>query len=203
MSDENTLQQNTQDIQPTVVVSGNSSPTNKRNPAGLVLFIFLLLVVAGIISYFLLFKGKATSPVVTATPTLMPTSRVPTSTPISSPTASLKPTGPVSCSDPQCLASNFLQCKASKLTMPFGGGGNSTYIITVFGLENGKCHYSSKVVDQNGAPLISEVDCVVPKELITDDIITHFFGNDKMPGKEKILAEQTKIETDYCKKVNR
>lgn len=91
---------------------------------------------------------------------------------------------------------SFLQCSPSELKMPFMG--TNTLVITVFGIENDKCHYVSKVIDKNGAEIFSGTDCSVPKELITEDLFGHFFGQDKAPGKEKTLAEQTKIEADYC-----
>lgn len=104
----------------------------------------------------------------------------------------------VAFTDPTSFAPSFLQCSPSELKMPFPG--NNTYISSMFGIENGKCHYTLKVVDQKGVTL-AENDCKVPKELISEDILGHVFGNDKAPGKEKVLAEQNKIEADYCIKL--
>lgn len=108
---------------------------------------------------------------------------------------------PASCTDPSCLMSYFLACQPSELKMPFVQ--NNTFQITVLGLENGKCHYQSKVVDQNGVVITGGTnDCSVPKEMLTNATFGHFFGEDKAPGKEKVKAEQDKIEQDYCKKSN-
>lgn len=104
----------------------------------------------------------------------------------------------VTCTDPTCLAPRFLSCSLTELKMPFQE--QFTYVISVLGIENGKCHYTSKVVDQNGTVVQSEVDCKVPKELVTSDVLGHFFGQDKASGKEAIKAQQDKIESDYCTK---
>jgi hypothetical protein len=104
----------------------------------------------------------------------------------------------VAYTDPPSFAPSFLKYGPSELKMPFPG--NNTYVATALGVENGKCHYILKVVDQNGVAL-NGIDCQVPKELITTDILDHVFGNDNAPGKEKILAAQNKIEADHCQKL--
>jgi hypothetical protein len=105
---------------------------------------------------------------------------------------------PVRCTEPQCLFPHFLNCTPSELKMPFMEG--TTFIITIFGVENGKCHYAAKVVDENGnvARGMPSSDCLVPVEKITENTFDHFFGADNVPGKEAIKAEQDKIEADYC-----
>jgi len=119
----------------------------------------------------------------------------------SAPTASPSPSpAPAAYSDPPSFVPSFLRCSASELKTPFVGA--DVFVITVFGLDNGKCHYAAKVVDKTGVALQIGVgiDCIVPKELITEDLLGHLFGYDKAPGREKTFAEQNKIETDYCKK---
>ena len=76
------------------------------------------------------------------------------------------------------------------------------YVITVFGMENGKCHYSAKIINASGdvIPGMPATDCYVPKEKISEGTFWHFFGQDKEPGNEAIKAEQDKIEADYCTK---
>ncbi|MGC9610848.1 MAG: hypothetical protein ABSE68_01350 [Minisyncoccia bacterium] len=108
---------------------------------------------------------------------------------------------PVAYTDASSFSQSFLRCIPSELKMPFPG--NSTYVITVFGVENGNCHYATKVVGQNGAAVSGAggVDCKVPEGLIsTSDILGHLFGVDKGPGREAMKAEQDKIEANYCKK---
>ncbi|HEY5475393.1 MAG TPA: hypothetical protein VIK11_01645 [Tepidiformaceae bacterium] len=100
--------------------------------------------------------------------------------------------------DPPSFASSFLQCSPGELQMPFGG--TNTYVVTVFGMEAGNCHYASKVVDPKGGVVQSGGDCRVPQALVNGDLLGHFFGQDAGPGKEATLAQQTKIETDYCQK---
>jgi hypothetical protein len=102
---------------------------------------------------------------------------------------------PVKCSDASCFQPQFLACTSSVMTMPFVEG--SFFIITVFGNENGLCHYAATVVDKNGNPLPGgppSTDCRVPIEKITKDTFGHFFGQ----GTEPIKAEQDKIASDYC-----
>ena len=94
-----------------------------------------------------------------------------------------------------CLQPQFLACASSVMTIPFVEG--SFFTITVFGKENGLCHYSAAVVDKDGNAVAGgppAADCRVPIEKITKDTFGHFFGQ----GTESIKAEQDKIENDYC-----
>ena len=107
--------------------------------------------------------------------------------------------GPIQCEDPSCFSPHFLTCTPSELKMPFSEG--NTYIITVFGVENGKCHYALKMIDQTGALLSGGpglLDCSVPLEKISADTLGHFFGADQVEGQEGIKAVQDQIEKDYC-----
>ena len=152
-----------------------------------ILIIVLVVIVLVVGGYFVFVKkGSA--------PAGAPTS---TSTPIAGQPG--QAAAPITYTDPASFSSGFLQCSPSVLKMPFGG--TNSYIITVFGVEGGTCHYASKIVDQNGVAFQGTVDCQVPKPLITSGILDHLFGQDKAPGKEAILAAQTKIETSYCKKI--
>ena len=105
---------------------------------------------------------------------------------------------PVQCTEPSCLFPHLLNCTPSELNAFMEEG--TTYMITVFGVEDGKCHYTAKVVDENGnvAGGMPSTACLVPMEKITEDTFNHLFGIDKEPGKEAIKAEQDKIEADYC-----
>jgi hypothetical protein len=97
--------------------------------------------------------------------------------------------------DTGCFQPKFLACASSVMTIPFVEG--STFVITVFGKENGLCHYGAGVVDKNGNPLAGgppTADCRVPIEKISKDTFGHFFGQ----GTETIKAEQDKIQKDYC-----
>lgn len=106
----------------------------------------------------------------------------------------------VKCTDASCFQPQFLACNPSEMKMPFMGGTN--YIITVVGLENGKCHYYFQILDNEGKlPTGMQItDCIVPKEKITADTFGHFFGQDSGPGSEAVKAEQDKIQADYCTK---
>ena len=110
-------------------------------------------------------------------------------------------TGPIQCTDPQCLYPQFMACNPSEMKIPFNEEG-ITYVITVFGAENGKCHYALKVVDKDGNVPTGgpTADCKVPIEKITEDTFGHLFGSDSVAGKESIKIEQDKLEADYCTK---
>lgn len=147
------------------------------------IIIIVLVVVALAVGGYLFFAKQGLAP--TATPT---------------PTASQPNQTPVVYTDPSSFAPSFSQCSPSEFKTPFPGN-NATFSITVFGVENDKCHYAIKVVDQNGAAIQGGppgIDCMIPTELMSDDVLGHLFGQDTVPGQEKTLAEQTKIETDYC-----
>jgi hypothetical protein len=147
----------------------------------IVVLVVIILVVGG---YFFFVK-QGSAPATTPTPT-----------------ASQPNQTPVVYTDPSSFAPSFSQCSSSEFKTAFPGN-NATFVITVLGVENGKCHYTVKIVDQNGVAIQGGppgVDCKVPKELMSDDVLGHLFGMDTAPGKEQTLAEQTKIETDYCNK---
>lgn len=93
-------------------------------------------------------------------------------------------------SDQSCLHTNFLACQPAEFKMPFME--QSEYSISIIGKENESCHYKMNVT---GQPVN---DCLLPMNLLNDDRFGHFFGQEKVPGKEKIAAEQQKIDTDYC-----
>lgn len=109
---------------------------------------------------------------------------------------------PVNCGDdPPCLLPQFLACNPSEMKMPFIGP-DSFFVITVAGSEGGKCRYKSNVIDSQGKALIGgEINCLVPKEILTTDTFGHFFGQDKAPGQEQVRAQQDQIEATYCTKL--
>jgi hypothetical protein len=107
-----------------------------------------------------------------------------------------KQTSPVAYTDAPSFSRSFLQCSPSELKMPFSG--SSTFVITVFGVENGKCHYTGQVVDQKGVAVQGgppASDCKVPIALINSDVFGHLFGSDKTPA---VKVAQDKLQTDYC-----
>ena len=151
--------------------------------------IITLIVAILVIGGYFIFVKQSSAPTETPSTTSVPAAGQP------------KPTSPVAYTDASSFALSFLQCTPSELKMPFPG--NNTYVITVFGVENGDCHYAIKVVDQNGVVVqggAGGIDCKVPKGLITEDVLGHLFGVDKAAGKEAVKATQDKIEADYCKK---
>ncbi len=146
------------------------------------IIIIIAVVILAIVAYFI-FTNQGSAPATTSVPA----------------TGQPAQTNPVAYTDASSFSQSFLQCNPSELKMPFPG--NSTYVITVFGVESGNCHYAVKVTDQNGVAVqggAGGIDCRVPKVLINSDVLDHLFGVDKASGKESILAEQNKIEADYC-----
>jgi len=78
--------------------------------------------------------------------------------------------------DPRCFVNNFNTCTKAKLEMR---GNDGTVIkMTVFGMENDKCHYK---MEANGGG----VDCLFNKEDIDEKLINQIFGNDE--GKKSIV----------------
>ncbi len=154
--------------------------------------VILVVIIIAVGSYFV-FTRRGSAPVVAPT-------AAPSATPITNQPSAVQPaqTGPVAYTDPPSFAPRFLQCSPSELKMPFTG--TNSYVVTVFGVQNGICHFASKVVNQSGVTVNGGVgDCRVPKALITADVLGHLFGADKAPGQEKVLATQTKLQTEYCK----
>jgi len=146
--------------------------------------IITLVVIILIIGGYFIFVKQGSAP--TPTTTSVPAAGQP------------KQTNPVAYTDASSFAPSFLQCSPGELKMPFPG--NNTYVITVFGVENGNCHYAGRIVDQNGLAVKGgppESDCRVPIALINSDVFGHLFGSDKTPA---VKAAQDKIEADYCTK---
>jgi hypothetical protein len=105
--------------------------------------------------------------------------------------------GPMKCSDAVCLQSAFLACTPSTLEMPFQG--DTTYTVTVLGLENGTCHFKGVVSGAGGVPIAGMgSECWYPKSKMTDDAFGHLFGSDKVAGKEQVLQEQNALAAQYC-----
>jgi hypothetical protein len=155
------------------------------------IIIIALIVIILIIGGYFIFINRSSAPT--------PVSNL-TSTPIASPvpaTGQPAQTGSVAYTDPNSFAPGFLQCSSSELKMPFSG--NNIYVATVFGIENGNCHYAVKIVDQNGLAVQGGPpgsDCKVPMALINGDVFAHLFGADKTPA---VKAAQIKLQADYCK----
>lgn len=165
-----------------------SNSVHKPNSKMLFFVGFFLLIIAVFAAGFFLFSTSSTktSSTIITTPTITP-----------SPTTTPTPT-PVLCSDPPCLMPQFLACASSRLTMPFMEG--SSFVVTVYGKENGLCRYSLTIVDTKTNFLLNSSECNMPVEKITMDTLGHLFGMDKSSGKEAVKAEQDKLENDYCVK---
>ncbi len=107
------------------------------------------------------------------------------------PGATTAATGIRACgSDQSCLHTNFIACQAAEFKMPFPG--QVEYSISIIGEENGNCHYKMNVTGQPAT------DCLIPMNLMNGERFGHFFGQEKIPGKETIAAEQQKMDSDYC-----
>ena len=105
----------------------------------------------------------------------------------------------ISCATTECFAPYFLKCTPVELKMPFGD--DAFFMITVFGIEDGKCHYTVKVVDASGKTITAgppATECFMPVNKITTATVDHLFGADSVVGKETVKAEQDQLFVDYC-----
>lgn len=149
---------------------------NKKGSAKAIIISLIFVVIIALIVYAVLFRKPGTG-----------------LTPTTTTTAGIVTNGAISCgSDSMCIATNLLSCKAAEFKMDFTEPG-SKYIITVFGEENGNCHYENKVLLADGTIAVG-TDCKVPMNLISEDTFKHFFGQEQGTAKE----QQAKIATDYC-----
>jgi len=131
-----------------------------------------IVIVAALALYFFVFKGAKNpygSPYAQATPT-------PVVTP--SPTA----TGKITCSDVPCIGTSFLACTPAELKVT-PQGATSTITISVFGTENGKCHFSIDMSGHGG-------DCLFAQENLNEKVLNQLFGNEE--GQGQIVAESCK-----------
>jgi len=83
--------------------------------------------------------------------------------------------------------------------MPFSG--DTIYQITVFGIEDGKCHFATKIVDSSGKAISvgpPPIECFMPVDKITSATVDHLFGGDTVAGKETVKAEQDQLFAEYC-----
>ena len=86
--------------------------------------------------------------------------------------------GPIKCDNMPCLGRYFPTCTPAELTMP---SGNQSFIITIHGFENEKCHYTMVM---NG---ITAADCYFKTEDLNDKVLNQMFGNKE--GQDAVIAE--------------
>jgi len=79
---------------------------------------------------------------------------------------------------PRCFIINFLACTKAKLEMV--GDDGTKILMTVFGMENDKCHYKMEISGHG-------VDCLFNKADLDEKLINQIFGNDE--GKKAIVDE--------------
>jgi len=115
------------------------------------------------------------------------------------PTTTIQPSKAIQCTTGECFLPHFLKCAPVELKMPFIG--DTIYQIIVFGIKDGKCHHTTKVVDSSGKAVSGgppTLECFVPVDKITTATAEHLFGVDTAVGKETVKAEQDQLFTDYC-----
>lgn len=85
--------------------------------------------------------------------------------------------------DPMCFMGRMNGCLP--VTTEMVGSDNSTKInLTIFGVENEKCHFQRKI---NG---VVDLNCYFPKGTMNWDTIDQTFGNDK--GLQKVVDDNCK-----------
>jgi len=105
---------------------------------------------------------------------------------------------PISCgSDRTCFMNQFLKCLPAEFNIVTSAGEKQ---LSVNGLAGNHCYFQGGLY-KDGVLIGEGLSCSVPKNLMTNDIFDHFFGQDKAAGKEDIKAEQDRIESDYCNQI--
>lgn len=122
------------------------------------IFVIIAIVLAIVIIFFVLTSNKGNN--------------------VSNNQDNLKNTGPEKCNDPPCLGRNFQSCTPAELTMT---SGNQSFKMTVYGLENEKCHFSMVM---NG---ITAANCYFKQQDLNDKVFNQMFGNPE--GQDAIIAE--------------
>ena len=141
------------------------------------IIIAIILVVLVIVVYFAFFRKPNTRIIQTTTTT------------IKEGTSSES----VDCADNgACLSAHILSCEAAEFKMDFTTPG-SKYTITVYGKEDGKCHYGLKVLNADGS-LMAGIDCKMPLTSMSDDTFKHLFGQDTGTVKDA----QNQLQATYC-----
>lgn len=84
--------------------------------------------------------------------------------------------------NPRCFINNFMACTKAKLEMQ--GNDGSLISMTIFGMENEKCHYQMDVKGHG-------VNCFFNKSDLDEKLINQVFGNDE--GKKSIVDEACKM----------
>lgn len=101
----------------------------------------------------------------------------------------------VSCgSDRTCFMNQFLACLPSEFKIISSEGEKQ---LSVIGLAGNHCYYQGGLY-KDGNLVGDGVTCSVPKNLMSNDMFNHFFGQDSIPGKEDIKSEQDRIMSEYC-----
>lgn len=90
----------------------------------------------------------------------------------------------------------FSSCQTATRVTPFGQG---SYIITVFGVEKGVCHwqFSLQFPQSNQTK-----DCNYPLTQMSNNAFSHLFGQDKTSTGQclsDICKQQDSLQQTYCK----
>jgi len=102
---------------------------------------------------------------------------------------------PLDCeSDRVCFLNQLQKCRVAEFKVVSPDGEFQSSII---GLVGDRCYYTVGQY-KDGVLVGSSLDCRLPLNLITNDVVDHLLGQDKIVGKEDIKAEQDKIQTEYC-----
>ncbi|MDD5639217.1 MAG: hypothetical protein PHR47_00180 [Candidatus Pacebacteria bacterium] len=85
--------------------------------------------------------------------------------------------------DPGCFVNRMNGCLP--VTVEMTGSDKTTKIeLTIFGIENDKCHFQRKIND------VIDLNCYFPKGTMNMDTLDQTFGNDK--GLQKVVDENCK-----------
>lgn len=181
-----------QNIQSNTAPPEVSNQVHKSNLITSISVGFLIVIVGVTATYFLYSKSSTmTSPAVVSTPTVLPSAATTVSpsalvqTPIPSETPSdeKKMVDCGKAEDPTCFLNRMNGCLP--VTVKMTGSDNKTEIeMTIFGIENEKCHFQRKVNNT------IDLNCFFPKGTMNWDTIDQTFGNNK--GLKKVVDDNCK-----------
>ncbi len=97
--------------------------------------------------------------------------------------------------DENCFIQKLINCYPADFKKIFTEGERQLNII---GPAGERCYLQGGLY-KNEVLVGSSFSCRIPKNLLSADTYSHFFGLDKVAGKEEIKNRQDKIEAAYCR----
>jgi len=93
-------------------------------------------------------------------------------------------------SDQSCLRTNFIACSPTVFSMTVSPG--VEYVFQIVGSEGDKCRYN---ISETRA---LDLDCLMPKEMMTNSRFAHYLGLGADNTSKQDLAYQNSLDEEYC-----